>query len=157
MDYSKILSNLYCGSCPESTGDIDSLRSELGITAVLCLQTDEDLVGWGIDWNRLAAYYRKSGIEVRRVPVRDFSPEDLRRQLPRCVDTVNELLHRGHTVLIHCNAGVNRSPSVVIAYLHWIEHWDLEQALAHVRACRDCDPYLESIQLATGDARPFDA
>lgn len=155
MECSKILSRLYCGSCPESTGDIDALRS-IGIKAVLSLQTDEDLVYWGIKWDRLAAYYRKSGIEVRRVPVRDFSPEDLRRHLPRCVDVLGELLRSEHTVYVHCNAGVNRSPTVVIAYLHWVEHWDLEQALTHVRACRDCEPYLEAIRLATGDARQFD-
>ena len=87
MDYSKILPRLYCGSCLETTGDIDSLAS-IGITAVLSLQTDEDLVYSGVNWDRLAAYYRKSGIEVRRVPVRDFSPEDLRRHLPRCVDVL---------------------------------------------------------------------
>jgi atypical dual specificity phosphatase len=156
MDYSKILPRLYCGSCPESTGDIDALRSEIGVTAVLSLQTEEDLNYWEINWNRLAAHYQKLGIDIRRVPVQDFSPDDLRRKLPRCVDVLNELLHSGRTVYVHCNAGVNRSPSVVIAYLHWIEGWALEQALVHVRACRDCDPYMEAIQLATGDARPFD-
>lgn len=154
MDYSKILPKLHCGSCPETTGDIDTLRN-IGITAVLSLQTQEDLDYWEIDWDRLAAQYRKSGIEVQRVPVRDFSPEDLRKHLPRCVDVLDRLVRKGHTVYVHCNAGVNRSPSVVIAYLYWVEHWDLEQALAHVRACRECDPYLEAIQLA--DVRPFDA
>ncbi len=155
MDYSKILPRLYLGSCPGSTADVDALR-RIGITAIVSLQTEEDLEYWGIDGDRLAAHYRKLGIEVRRVPVRDFSPEDLRRELPRCVDVLDELLRSGHTVYVHCNAGVNRSPSVVIAYLHWIEQWDLEQALAHVRACRDCDPYLEAIQLAARSAPRLD-
>ena len=71
MDVSQILPNLFVGSFPKSTEDIDRLRRE-GVTAVLNAQTDEDMAYWGVNWHGLESYYREAGIEVRRVPVRDF-------------------------------------------------------------------------------------
>ena len=150
MDVSKILPNLFVGSYPKSTEDIDRLRRE-GITAVLNAQTDDDMASWGVNWYRLEPYYREAGVEVRRVPVRDFDPDDLRRQLPKCVEVLDELLDQGHTVYVHCNMGVNRSPSIVITYLHWILGWNLEKATDHVLQCRSCDPYLDAIGLAGED------
>ena len=80
------------------------------------------------------------------MPVRDFDPDDLRRNLPRCIEMLDELLRQGHTVYMHCSMGINRSPSVVIAYLHWVQGWDLERAAEHVLERRSCDPYLEAIR-----------
>lgn len=156
MNYDQILPELYCGSCPRTPADVDALRRAAGVTAVLNLQTDEDFESWGIDWPRLTGHYQAGGVEVRRVPVRDFDLADLQRNLRRCVAALEELLRAGHTVYVHCNAGINRSPSTVIAYLHWAEDWALDEALIHVHACRDCDPYLEAILLA-GEDEPGDA
>ena len=83
--------------------------------------------------------------------MRDFDPDDLRRQLPKCVEVLDELLRQGHTVYVHCNMGINRSPSIVIAYLHWVQGWDLEKAADNVMECRSCDPYVDAIGLAGED------
>ena len=64
---------------------------------------------------------------------------------------LDELLREGHAVYVHCNMGINRSPSIVIAYLHWGLGWDLKKAAEHVMACRSCDPYLDVIALAGED------
>ena len=148
MDVSQILPNLFVGSYPKSPEDIDSLRCNFGITAVLNVQTDEDMAHKGIHWDDLEPHYREADVEVRRVPVRDFDPDDLRRQLPECVEVLDELLRKGHTVYVHCNMGVNRSPSIVVAYLHWIQGRSFEKAADHVMKCRSCDPYLDAIELA---------
>ena len=152
MDPSRILPNLLVGSYPGSSTDIDRLRRE-GVTAVLNVQTDEDMAHWDVNWYRLEAHYEKAGVEIRRVPVRDFDPVDLRRKLPECVEALDELLRAGHTVYVHCNMGVNRSPSIVIAYLHWILGVDLEMAADHVTNCRSCEPYLDAIRLAGEDRK----
>ena len=152
MGVSKILANLYVGTFPEGPEDIDRLH-RAGITAVLNIQTDEDMAHWGVHWNRMESYYREVGIDVRRVPVRDFDRDDLRRQLPKCVEVLDELLSQGHVVYVHCNMGVNRSPTIVIAYLHWVVGWDLERAADHVMECRSCDPYLDAIGLAGEDRK----
>jgi protein-tyrosine phosphatase len=151
MDTSEILPHIFVGSCPRNTADIDCLRRDIGVTAVLNVQTQEDFDYWDIDWGRMVAHYAQSGAEVRHVPVRDFDREALRRELPNCVQALEELVRDGHVVYVHCSAGVNRSPSTVIAYLHWAEGWDLEQAVRHVTKSRSCDPYVEAIRLATED------
>ena len=81
MDVSQILPNLFVGSFPKSTEDIDHLRRE-GITAVLNAQTDDDMDDWGVNWNRLEPYYREVGMEARRAPVRDFDSDDLAASYP---------------------------------------------------------------------------
>ena len=151
MDVDRILPQLFVGSCPSDPADVDSLATKFGVTAVLNLQTEEDLADWGIDRHEMEAAYRRSGIELRRVPVRDFDPEDLRRKLPACVQALDGLVRAGHAVYVHCNAGANRSPSTVVAYLHWVRGMGLDEAVAYVTQRRSCDPYVEAIRLATED------
>ena len=150
MNVSQILPNLFVGTFPKGPVDIDRLRRE-GVTAVLNAQTDDDMAYTGVNWNRMESNYREAGVEYRRVPVGDFDKADLRRQLPKCVEVLDELLRAGHTVYVHCNMGINRSPSIVIAYLHWILGWDLDKATDHVMKCRSCDPYVDAIRLAAED------
>ncbi len=151
MDVSSILPNLFVGPSPQSPQDIDQLKLDQKISAVLNVQTDDDMAYWGIDLATLETHYRKLKIEVQRIPVRDFDPDDLRRHLPECVKALDALLKLGHKVYVHCSMGVNRSPSIVIAYLTWIGGWDFEAAYDHVTRIRSCDPYVEAIQLAGED------
>ena len=152
IDVSQILPNLFVGTFPKGPVDIDRLRRE-GVTAVLNAQTDDDMAYTGVNWNRMESYYGEAGVEARRVPLQDFSKDDLRRQLPKCVDVLDELLREGRTVYVHCNMGVNRSPSIAIAYLHWVQGWSLEKATDHVMECRSCDFYVDAIRLAGEDRK----
>jgi protein-tyrosine phosphatase len=147
MDYHRILPKLFIGSYPESTNDIEQLRRE-GVTAVLNLQTDDDMKHFKLNWGFLARYYKTRGIEVHRVPVRDFDAADLQDKLPACVSALSDLLASNHAVYLHCSAGTGRSPSVAIAYLFRSEDWELDKAIAHVIQCRPCSPNLEAIRLA---------
>jgi protein-tyrosine phosphatase len=148
MDPSQILPKLLIGSFPADAEDIERLRRDFGITAVLSVQTDDDLAYSDVDWPQLEARYRKSGIETRRIPVRDFDQDDLRERLPECVAALDELLRAGHTVYVHCNMGVNRSPTIAIAYLHWVLGWNLDKAVQYVTSRRGCEPYVEAIRQA---------
>jgi atypical dual specificity phosphatase len=151
MDVDKIIPGVLVGECPVNPADVESLRRGFGVTAVVNLQTEEDCAYWGIDWRIMEAAYRKAGIDVRRVPVCDFDRDHLRCRLPDCVAALDELVKAGHTVYVHCSAGVNRSPSAVVAYLHWTLGWDLDRALSHVTTCRACSPYVDAIARATED------
>ncbi len=57
----------------------------------------------------------------------------------------------GHTVYVHCSAGMNRSPSTVVAYLHWTQGMTLDEALDVVMQRRFCDPYMDAIRQATAN------
>lgn len=151
MNLNQVLPEVFVGSCPETVEDIDHLLHQVGVTAVLNLQTDEDLERIGCDWRKLHTHYRRMKIVLRRVPVRDFDAEDLRKTLPDCVQALNELLRKGHTVYVHCTAGAGRSPSVVITYLNWVQQLDLDKAAQLVQKCRPCSPNLDAIRKASQD------
>ena len=148
MRYAKVLPQLFLGSRPEIPTDIDRLRLESGITAVLNLQTDDDMRAVNLVWEPLERCYRASHIRLCRVPVRDFDPVDLREKLPECVCALKNLLLDNHTVYLHCTLGATRSPTVAAAYLHWCQRWNLEQAVAHVKEHWQCTPNVEAIQFA---------
>jgi protein-tyrosine phosphatase len=150
MDYDPILSNLYVGSHPRTPQDVDELKSA-GITAVLNVQSDDDIHYLGIDWPSLQSHYFAVGLEARRYRIQDFDDADLRDKLPGAVDELKDLLGNEHTVFVHCSAGINRSPSIIICYLHWHQDRDLDEAERHVRRCRSCDPVMEVIRQATRD------
>lgn len=148
MNLDQIEPNLLVGSCPQTDEDVERLRSDHGVTAVLNVQTDEDMEAWGIDWDDLRRAYEMAGIAVAREPVRDFDAEALRQRLPACVQTLRTLCEQGHVVYVHCSAGINRSPTTVIAYLHRCLGWELDDSHEHVLACRGCDPYIQAIMSA---------
>lgn len=154
MNLDRIIPRIVVGSYPESPADIHTLRHALGITAVLNVQTDEDHEYLGVDWPRLEALYRDSNVVVRRVPVKDFDPDDLSSKLPQGVAALRDLLAAGHDVYVHCTAGMGRSPNMVIAYLHWVAGWELSVAADHVNQVHPCSADLTAIRLATAE---FDA
>ena len=79
MNFDEILPNLFVGSCPRDRSDIEWLKTSLGITAVLNLQTDQDFAHWDINWVAMESAYQALGVQVRRVPVKDFHADDLER------------------------------------------------------------------------------
>ena len=151
MHLSQILPQFFVGSCPANADDINHLKTDYGITAILSLQTDHDFDYWDLDWSRIETRCRELAIEVRRIPVRDFDGLDLRKKLSSCVKTLDELLSSGRTVYIHCNVGTGRSPSVAIAYLVWKQGWNLDDAIEHVSKVRSCSPNIDAIVSAEGD------
>jgi atypical dual specificity phosphatase len=151
MHLSQVLPRLFVGSCPANADDFNHLKADYAITAILNLQTDDDLDYWDLDWNRLEARCRELEIKVRRIPVRNFDGPGLCGKLSECVEALDELLRDGHTVYAHCNVGTYRSPSVAIAYLVWRQSWNLDDAIEHVTRCRSCSPDIEAIVQAGRD------
>ena len=148
MTYAQILPALFLGSHPRSADDIDRLREEAAITAVLNLQTDEDIRSLNLAWEMLQAHYGACHIDLWQVPVRDFDATELCSKLPECVRTLDELLTVGHSVYLHCTAGTGRSPTVAVAYLYRCRDWKLDEASAYVTDRRPCSPNLEAILAA---------
>lgn len=151
MNADQVLPQVVVGCYPETPQDIGWLVSQFDVTAVLNLHTDEDILELSVRWPLLEEHYRQSKIEVRRVPITDFDHDDLTSCLPEGVRQLAELIDAGHTVYCHCTAGIGRSPSVVVAYLNWIEGRDLDEAAALVRRGRPCSPDLRAIRLAGRD------
>jgi hypothetical protein len=151
LTYAQILPRLFIGSHPRTIDDIERLRREAGITAVLNIHTDDDMHSVNLDWRTLEAYYRKSPVLLLcRIPMVEEQVE-LRTKLCRCIHKLNQLLAKGHTVYLHCTAGIGRAPTVAIGYLHDCLGWEWDEAVTHVKALRQCNPHLEALRLALSD------
>jgi protein-tyrosine phosphatase len=144
-----ILNNLYIGPDPRLQEEYEQLQS-LKVTAILSLQTEADVGSAGL--KRAKRMAKSAGLGFISVPVTDFNRRELQRKLPDCVRKLDRLLRVGHTVYLHCTAGVNRSPTVAVAYLHWCLQWPLEQASTYLHRMRHCCPDLETIRQATASA-----
>jgi hypothetical protein len=151
MNYNMIVPEFYVGSFPEGRGDIQRLHGRCGITAVLNLQSDEDLRERGLGWSSLERIYRDLGIEARRVPMRDFDYDDQRRALPQAVRVLVKLLACDHITYLHCNAGMGRSPLVAMAYLYWCRGISLWEAIRYVEIRRPCSPYDDLLEICRDD------
>lgn len=76
------------------------------------------------------------GMEVIPVRVLDTPTADLGAHLDPISDRIDEEIGRGGRVLVHCVAGVSRSPALVLAYLVKYADMSLRQAFLHVRSTR---------------------
>ncbi|XP_027652757.1 laforin isoform X4 [Falco biarmicus] len=133
----RILPNIWLGSCPRQLEHVTvKLKHELGVTAVMNFQTEWDIVqnSWGC--NRypepmspevLMKLYKEEGLAYVWMPTPDMSTEGRIQMLPQAVCLLHGLLENGHTVYVHCNAGVGRSTAAVSGWLKYVMGWSLRK------------------------------
>ena len=112
--------------------DLPRLR-RAGITAVLSLQQPGvDLPCAAMERMRAACEPR---IVFRNVGIHDYDPHAVIEALPQALSLVRTLLAAGRVVYVHCSEGINRAPSVALAYLVRHEELAVDDALTHLRGC----------------------
>jgi protein-tyrosine phosphatase len=144
-----ILPNLLVGEYP-TLDDADWLRTAHQVTAVVSLQDDFDLASKGLDLHELEQTYSRHGLRFHRMPVPDCDPEAFAGLLDQIVTLLGDLLRGGNRVYLHCNAGMNRAPTVAIAYLHAEHGLTLDAARDLVKNRRHCVPYMQLLQARYG-------
>ncbi|XP_043830471.1 laforin-like isoform X2 [Dromiciops gliroides] len=137
MHFSQILPNLWLGSCPRQLEHVTiKMKHELRVTAVMNFQTEGDIIQNSSGCNRypepmspdtMIRLYREEGIDYEWLPTADLSTEGTVQMLPRAVSLLHCLLQKGHTVYIHCNAGIGTSPAVVCGWLKYVMGWNLRK------------------------------
>ena len=148
INFSRIEADIFIGSAPLNSVDVARLK-QLKISAVLSLQSDDDLKSHRIDWGKLQSAYLYNNILVQRFPITDFNETDLGEKLPSAVIGMQMLMTEGHRVYVHCNAGVCRAPGTVLTYLCHYRGMSVEQGLEYIRRQRpQANPYLQSVQVA---------
>lgn len=143
-DHTFVLDQLAIGEYP-TPEDADWMRETPAFSAVICLQDDIDLDRKGLSPRALERAYAANGIAFHRVPVPDGDADLLRGRIDATVALVAELLGRGERVYVHCNAGLNRAPTVAVAYLHVHHGQTLDAACALVKSRRPCVPYMRML------------
>lgn len=98
-----------------------ALLEQLGVTHVLNVS--------GFSSNKFP------GFHYLDVTVLDTPEELLNQHFPNCFIFIEEGLKKG-CVLVHCNAGISRSVSIVTAYLMTRNKWTFDHAMQVVRAAR---------------------
>lgn len=77
-------------------------------------------------------------IEYHFYELLDLPSSDLTSTICLCKDLINRSVASRNNTLVHCNAGVSRSVSVVIAYLILEDGLSFEEAYATVKHARPC-------------------
>ncbi|XP_033110837.1 dual specificity protein phosphatase 10-like [Anneissia japonica] len=101
---SQIVPCIYIGGDKEAA-DLDALNKN-NIGHVLNVTT------------KLPNYHEKtSNISYKRIPVRDDNCADISQYFDQAFDFIDLALKKNSGILIHCQAGISRSPTVTIAYI----------------------------------------
>ena len=80
----------------------------------------------------------RDGFRCLRISILDAPTADLRPHLEGACEFINSALQAGSNVLVHCQQGVSRSPSIVIAYLIHNLGMSYDQAFSLVKKQRVC-------------------
>jgi protein-tyrosine phosphatase len=72
------------------------------------------------------------------MPLLDIDTFDLSDYLAKSSEIIDKALSKGQHILVHCNAGVSRAPSIVIAYLILKRVMSYDEAFNLVKAARPC-------------------
>jgi protein-tyrosine phosphatase len=126
--------------------DIAWLKDTYGITAVHNLQDDEDLRINGLDNGELSAEYDAHGIDYVRTPIPDGSADAMAERLEVALHDLRDLVGPGARVYLHCNAGMNRAPTLAIAFLRAYRQMSLEEAMKLVKKQRACGPFMTVLE-----------
>jgi len=148
-DLSVILPDLLVGEYP-MPDDAAWLRAAHGVNAVFSLQDDADLASKGLRLRELEDAYREHGLRFHRIPVPDCDNDTLAARLNESVTLLRALFADGARVYLHCNAGMNRAPTIAIAYLHTEGGLSLAAARDFVKQRRHCVPYMRVLQAHFG-------
>jgi protein-tyrosine phosphatase len=146
LDCNEIIPDRLWVGCFIRPEDINRLR-QMGITAIVSMQSDEDLSEFKISLKKLLKAYQSADIEYRRIPTRDFDQQALFANLSKAIMEVEDALApRWARAYIHCTAGINRGPTLAAAYLMKIWRMPAQEASNYVAARRHCSPYLAVLQ-----------
>ncbi|KAF3342073.1 phosphoglucan phosphatase LSF1 [Carex littledalei] len=151
MQYSKITEQIYVGSCIQREKDVETLANDLGITAVLNFQSERERINWGIDSGLINQSCKDNNILMINYPIREIDSADLRKKLPFCVGLLLRLLRKNYKIYVTCTSGFDRSPTCIIAYLHWIQDTALHAAFNFVTGPHVCRPNRVAVVSATWD------
>lgn len=130
MHYNKILDRVYVGTCPRSKQQVEGLKADLKISDVINFQTIEDIVEnfpdpENVRWedrsvDKVFDLYKSYGMRFVWQPTTDMCSTARAHVVAQSAFLLGGLLQRPDCtgVYVHCNAGVGRSTSCAVGFLH---------------------------------------
>jgi len=145
MPPSLILPWLFVGNA-EDTCDAARLRS-MGVTHVLSVM--ERRMGYMANRHRCSSdgcketvplntgnCYTEDGITYRQLPIADSGTQNIRQYFEEAFGYIEKCRVGGGRVLLHCEAGISRSPTIAIAYTMKLKQLGLVDAYQIVKEQR---------------------
>ena len=123
------------GSCaPRGVKDVENW-ARMGVKAVVSLMEDFEFDELGFPLSDYVDALRRFNIRFLHAPTTDGEPppSDVFMAILRWI---SDRVNGGEPVLIHCNAGVGRSPTVIIGYLMY-KGYSLRDAYRLVSSIND--------------------
>ncbi len=75
---------------------------------------------------------RDQHIENFHIGLRDDKTLNISKELDLITSLIDKLLNENKKILVHCKAGINRSPSFVLAYICKYKNIKFEEALLYI-------------------------
>lgn len=148
INFDLVEPKVFVGSSPQSDIDVERL-AQLKITAVINLQSDDDLKARNINWTDLQTAYQQYGMVVERFPINDFDEADLGNKVAEPIERLDAFLQDGHRVYVHCNSGICRAPAVVLGYLCHYQDMSINAGLQQLHIARPIvSPYRSAVEKA---------
>jgi len=123
----KVLPFLYLGNSKDAD-DRDSMTA-IGVTRVLNVTTSQQSPSPTMD-------HRASGVVYKRLSVLDNGHANLKQYFEEAFEFIEGARKSGGSVLIHCQAGISRSPTIAIAYVMRHRNTSMVDAYKMVKAAR---------------------
>lgn len=126
-----VMKGKLAGSCaPRGIKDVEAWF-RMGIRAVVSLIEEFEFNELGFPLSNYIEALRRFNIRLLYVPTRDGEPPSWDVFIPT-LRWIDERISENEPVLVHCNAGVGRSPTVIIGYLIY-KGFSLRDALRMVQ------------------------
>ncbi|OQV12216.1 putative Dual specificity protein phosphatase 10 [Hypsibius exemplaris] len=119
VEASQVLPYLYLGN-ERDAGDIKRL-SDLKVKYILNVTSHSPL------------HFEKEGLRYKRIPASDSGQQNLMQYFQEAFDFIDEARRSDSNVLIHCQAGVSRSATIVIAYVMHSMQLSMDEAYKLVK------------------------
>jgi atypical dual specificity phosphatase len=123
-DFCEVLPRLYLGT--EDVASNRQFRTDKQITHIL-----------NIGAPPLLDDAAEGLLEYKRIVVEDLPGSDLLSHFSSCNELIDSVLaYERRAILVHCRAGISRSPTIVAAYLMYKFHWTVDEALFKIKGIR---------------------
>lgn len=136
---------VYSGSYPSTADHMEQLAQK-EITAVLCLQTQEDFKNTSTEWFDTLKLLKNSGILfAKNFQVYDTDEHEYHLSIFQACQYLNDMVNnKQQKVFIYCNTGISRAPTIIMAYLclyKKVKEWQDTEAVAallklHLPGCQ---------------------